>query len=239
MLRRRSAAPAGSARPARYDGFSMRPKLVIFDCDGVLVDTETLANHRLSALLTEAGFPASYEYCRKNFCGRSLVSVHAEVEAAGTMLGPDFVERWYRELPDLFAGGVQAIPHVEDVIRTLKTESIDACVASSARVDKMHMTLGQTGLLPYFQDVLFSATMVARGKPFPDLFLYAAERMGVAAADCIVVEDSVAGTKAGIAAGMRVFSYHGDPHSDVDGLAEAGGILFDDMRQLPGLVPLR
>jgi HAD superfamily hydrolase (TIGR01509 family) len=214
------------------------PKLVIFDCDGVLVDTETLANRRLAQWITEAGYPVSYERSRKEFCGRSLSSVHAELKAAGTDLGDDFVERWYRGLPDLFGAGVEAIPHVETFITAVKAAGIAHCVASSARIDKMLMTLGQTGLLPHFQDVLFSATMVAHGKPAPDLFLHAAKTMGYAPADCIVIEDSVAGTKAGIAAGMRVFSYHGDPHSDRDGLASAGGILFDDMRGLAGVVPL-
>ena len=107
MRPRRSVEPAVSAPPARHDPL---PKLVIFDCDGVLVDTETLANHRLSNWLTEAGFPASYDYCRKNFCGRSLVSVQAEVEASGTMLGPDFVERWYRELPGLLPMASRPFP---------------------------------------------------------------------------------------------------------------------------------
>lgn len=214
------------------------PKLVIFDCDGVLVDTETLANRRLSQWLTEAGYPASYEHCRKHFCGRSLVSVHSEIEASGTSLGADFVERWYRELPGLFASGVEAVPHVEDFITTVKDAGVASCVASSARVDKMHLTLGQTGLLRHFNDVLFSATMVKRGKPFPDLFLHAAKQMKVEPEHCIVIEDSVAGAKAGRAAGMRVFGYHGDPHSDREGLAEAGAILFDDMRKLAALVPI-
>ena len=214
------------------------PKLVIFDCDGILVDTEKLANRRLSAWLTEAGYPASYEHCRKYFCGRSLVSVQQEIEAGGLSLGADFVERWYRELPDLFADGVEAVPHVENFISAVQAAGIASCVASSARVDKMHLTLGRTGLLPHFRDVLFSATMVERGKPFPDLFLHAAASMNCAAQDCIVIEDSVAGTQAGIAAGMRVFSYHGDPHSDREGLAAAGGILFDDMRKLAALVPI-
>lgn len=215
-----------------------RPRLVIFDCDGVLVDTEPLANRRLSAWLTEAGFPVSYEECRRQFVGRSLSSVQKEVEATGTSLGSDFVERWYRELPSLFGCGVKAIPHVETFIGAVRDAGIAYCVASSARVDKMHMTLGQTGLLPDFRDVLFSATMVERGKPFPDLFLHAATTMGFDPADCIVIEDSVAGTQAGAAAGMRVFAYHGDPHSDRDGLAAAGGVLFDDMRRLAGLIPI-
>lgn len=214
------------------------PKLVIFDCDGVLVDTETLANHRLAQWISEGGYPVTYEQCRQRFCGRSLVSVHAELKAMGTDLGDDFVERWYRQLPEIFGSGVEAIPHVETFIDAVKAAGIAYCVASSARTDKMLLTLGQTGLLPHFHDVLFSATMVAHSKPAPDLFLHAAKTMGYAPADCIVIEDSVAGTQAGIAAGMRVFSYHGDPYSDRDRLAASGGILFDDMRELAALVPL-
>ncbi|RUU99832.1 HAD family phosphatase [Mesorhizobium sp. M6A.T.Cr.TU.017.01.1.1] len=214
------------------------PKLVIFDCDGVLVDTENLANRRLAEWLTAAGYPASFEHCRKNFSGRSMVSVQKEVEATGVSLGADFVERWNAGLPDLFAHGVEAVPYVREFIEAVHAAGIATCVASSARVSKMHITLGQTGLLPLFEHALFSSTMVSRGKPFPDLFLHAASTMGFAPADCIVIEDSVAGTLAGIAAGMRVYSYHGDPYTDRDGLTEAGGILFDDMRELAGLVPI-
>ncbi len=214
------------------------PKLVIFDCDGVLVDTETIANRRLAQLIGEAGLPITYEECRQRFCGRSLTSVGAELRAAGIDVGDDFVGRWYRELPQTFGSGVEKIPYVEAFIEAVKAAGIAHCVASSARTEKMLMTLGQTGLLAHFRDVLFSASMVERGKPAPDLFLHAAGRMGFEPADCIVVEDSVPGTQAGIAAGMRVFSYHGDPHSDRQGLARAGGILFDDMRNLAALVPL-
>jgi len=221
-------------------GTGSLPKLVIFDCDGVLVDTENLANRRLAGWLSDAGFATSFEYCRKNFSGRSLISVQKEIEATTDVrLGEDFVERWNAGLPDLFAHGVEAIPHVRDFIDEVRAAGIGYCVASSARVTKMHITLGQTGLLPLFEHAMFSATMVGRGKPFPDLFLHAAQAAGIAPADCIVIEDSVAGTEAGIAAGMRVFSYHGDPFSDRDGLAAAGGILFDDMRELAALVPIR
>ena len=216
------------------------PKLVIFDCDGILVDTENLANRRLAEWLTAAGFTTNFEYCRKNFSGRSMASVQKEIEETTEVrLGADFVERWNAELPDLFSHGVEAIPYVRDFIETVRKAGIAYCVATSARVSKMHITLGQTGLLPLFEHAMFSSTMVARGKPFPDLFLHAARTMGVAPADCIVIEDSVAGTQAGIAAGMRVFSYYADPFSDRDGLAAAGGILFDDMRELAGLVPIR
>ncbi|MDX8453201.1 HAD family phosphatase [Mesorhizobium sp. VK9D] len=216
------------------------PKLVIFDCDGVLVDTENLANRRLAEWLTAAGFTTSFEYCRKHFSGRSMVSVQKEIEETTKVrLGADFVERWNAGLPDLFAHGVEAIPYVREFVEKVRAAGIAYCVASSARVSKMHITLGQTGLLPLFEHAMFSATMVSRGKPFPDLFLHAAETMGFAPPDCIVIEDSVAGTQAGVAAGMRVFSYHADPLSDRDGLAAAGGILFDDMRELAGLVPIR
>jgi HAD superfamily hydrolase (TIGR01509 family) len=215
------------------------PKLVIFDCDGILVDTENLANRRLAEWLSEAGYPASFEYCRKNFSGRSMASVQKEIEdQTSIVLGSDFVDRWNAGLPDLFAHGVEAVPHVREFVDAVRASGIAYCVATSARVTKMHITLGQTGLLPLFEHAMFSSTMVGRGKPFPDLFLHAAKTMGVLPADCIVIEDSVAGTQAGIAAGMRVFSYHGDPYSDRDGLIDAGGILFDDMRQLAGLVPI-
>ncbi|MBZ9865760.1 HAD family phosphatase [Mesorhizobium sp. CA15] len=216
------------------------PKLVIFDCDGVLVDTENLANRRLAEWLTVAGFTTTFEYCRKNFSGRSMASVQKEIEETTEVrLGADFVERWNAGLPDLFSHGVEAIPYVRDFIDKVRAAGIAYCVASSARVAKMHITLGQTGLLPLFEHAMFSSAMVSRGKPFPDLFLHAARTMGFPPADCIVIEDSVAGTQAGIAAGMRVFSYYADPLSDRDGLAAAGGILFDDMRDLAGLVPIR
>ncbi|KQU89292.1 HAD family hydrolase [Mesorhizobium sp. Root695] len=215
------------------------PKLVIFDCDGVLVDTENLANRRLAEWLAAAGYPTSFENCRKNFSGRSMASVQKEIEEeTGVRLGADFVDRWNAGLPDLFAHGVEAIPYVREFVEAVRSAGIAYCVATSARVSKMHITLGQTGLLPLFEHAMFSSTMVERGKPFPDLFLHAAKTMGFSPSECIVIEDSVAGTQAGIAASMRVFSYHGDPYSDRDGLIQAGGILFDDMRELAGLVPI-
>lgn len=217
----------------------MVPGLVIFDCDGVLVDTEGSANMRLSQWLTETGYPIGYEDCRRRFCGRSMVSVQAEVEADGAALGVDFVERWNLALPELFAAGVEPIAHVRGFVDAVKAAEIPFCVASSARVTKMQITLGATGLLPLFEGRMFSATMVGRGKPFPDLFLHAASSMGFEPARCIVVEDSVAGTQAGVAAGMCVYSYCGDPLADREGLRAAGGILFDDMRDLAGLIPLR
>lgn len=214
----------------------MRPSLVIFDCDGVIVDTEKTANTVLCRWLSEAGFPVTYEESRKRFAGRSMKSVQEEIEKDGRLLGFDLMDRWYGSLNEIFATQVEPVAHIETVVEALREASLPWCVASSAKVDKMHLTLGTTGLIEHFRDVLYSATMVPRGKPFPDLFLHAAHEMGHAPETCVVIEDSVWGTKAGIAAGMRVFSYHGDPHSDRDGLEEAGGILFDDMRDLPRLL---
>jgi HAD superfamily hydrolase (TIGR01509 family) len=215
------------------------PRLVIFDCDGILVDTEGLGNRRLADWLTEAGYTIAYEDCRRRFAGRSMVSIKAEVETEGVLLGADFVERWNLALPDLFANGVEPVPYVRDFIADVQAAELAFCVATSARITKMQITLGATGLLPLFEGRMFSATMVDRGKPAPDLFLHAAKTMGFESRDCVVIEDSVAGTQAGVAAGMRVFSYCGDPMADRDGLKAAGGILFDDMRDLAGLVPIR
>jgi HAD superfamily hydrolase (TIGR01509 family) len=211
----------------------MRPGLVIFDCDGVLVDSERLGNQRLAQVLTEAGFPISYEDCRRTFVGKPMAAVQAHVEATGVPLGADFVKRWNDGLPDVFRDGLDAIPHVESAVQAIHAAGIPFCVASSGQLTKMCLTLGLTGLLPLFEHALFSVSMVARGKPFPDLFLHAAQAMGYAPEGCVVVEDSVAGVTAARAAGMRALAYAGDPEAEREALAAAGGELFDDMRDLP------
>lgn len=214
-----------------------RPDLVIFDCDGVLVDTETVGNHHLVKMLGEAGFQTTFAELRSTYTGMPMRAVQEKVEAQGYSLGDDFVQRWYNAIPVVFEN-VEAIPYIEEVIAAVQDAKLAYCVASSANVEKMHITLGKTGLIDHFDKVLYSASMVARGKPFPDLFLYAAKEMGYAPSQAVVIEDSVAGTKAGVAAGMRVFSYCGDEHADHDGLSAAGGILFDDMRKLPALLEI-
>ena len=215
------------------------PELVIFDCDGVLVDTESIANRRLSEILAEHDLALSMEECRQRFMGRSMASIPALVMAEdGIDLGTDFAERWYRELPGMFANGVEAIPFVREVILLLQMIDTPYCVASSAKVEKMHITLGSSGLLPLLGDVLFSASMVEKGKPAPDLFLHAAQTMNHVPERCVVIEDSVAGAIAGKAAGMRVYGYAADPLTNAQGLAEAGAQVFDDMRALPALLGL-
>lgn len=217
----------------------MIPALVIFDCDGVLVDTEAVSNEVMSAVLARHGVQVSVEESRLRFVGRTMESIQSEIEAEiGRPLGADWPERVRTETEAAFDQGVRPIPGAEDAIRAVAGAGLACCVASSGRFSKMRKSLGRAGLLHYFESVLFSAEQVQRGKPAPDLFLFAAERMGVAPAACIVIEDSVPGVRAGLAAGMRVLAYAGDPMSVKSGLIETGVSAFVDMADLPRLLGL-
>ncbi len=218
----------------------MPPRLIIFDCDGVLVDTEALANTRLAEVISDAGLPITMVECRKRFVGLSTRTVREQlISENGIELGEDFVERWNRSLPALFGENLKPVANIGQAIDAVRAANIPYCVASSGKIEKMHLTLGATGLLHYFEDVLFSAYSLERGKPFPDLFLHAAATMGVEPEDCVVIEDAVPGVQAGIAAGMKVFGYCGDPLTDADGLAASGATNFNDMNQLPNLLKLQ
>jgi HAD superfamily hydrolase (TIGR01509 family) len=131
---------------------------------------------------------------------------------------------------------LQAIAGVKDAIVALQEAGLDTCVASSGLPEKMRFTLGLTGLWDLFDGRIYSASQVPRGKPFPDLFLHAALDMNVQPFDCVVVEDSVPGVQAARSAGMRALAYAGEAYANRDGLRQAGGQVFDDMKQLPGLV---
>lgn len=212
--------------------------LIIFDCDGVLVDTERVANELLVRLLADLGMVITYAECRRRFVGRSLSAVQEEVEAElGRQLAPDWPDAVVRkETLHAFEAGIEAIAGVREQLEWLAGLPHPFCVASSGQIQKMHATLGSSGLLPFVKDVLFSADMVGKGKPAPDLFLHAAAQMGHAPETCVVIEDSVPGVQAGIAAGMKVLGYAGDPHTDAEGLKREGAHLFDDMRALPDLL---
>lgn len=144
---------------------------------------------------------------------------------------PGFVSDFYTRMYDAFQRELRPVP---GIISALDRISVPICVASNGNLDKMRTALDITGLLPRFEGRLFSVTEVARGKPFPDLFLYAAQRMGAIPARCVVVEDSPLGVQAGIAAGMHVFGYA--RLSKVDALAAAGARVFSDMEELPELL---
>jgi HAD superfamily hydrolase (TIGR01509 family) len=207
--------------------------LVIFDCDGVLVDSEALSDGVVASLLQGAGFPIQASDVNRLSRGRSDRDMWA------------ILEREYGPVPanaqDIYEAtmfetlrAVQAIPGACDVVSAVHAAGIPLCVASSGQHAKMDVTLGATGLSAFFDGHIFSATEVERGKPEPDLFLYAARKMGVAPDRCAVIEDSRAGVQAGLAAGMTVFGYA--PAEGHEDLALPGAITFGTMSALRDLL---
>jgi HAD superfamily hydrolase (TIGR01509 family) len=214
--------------------------LTIFDCDGVLVDSETAANRVMVEMLAEIGVEMGLDECMARFVGKSMATVQAEVVAeTGRAFPPGWPEDIRARTIETFQReSVSAIPGIRDVVDLHQATGRPYCVASSGRTEKMHATLGSAGLLPLFADVLFSATMVGRGKPSPDLFLHAAEVMGHPADRCVVIEDSLPGVHAGMAAGMRVYAYVAAAYVDAAAYRALGAEVFTDMRQLPRLIGL-
>ena len=208
---------------------------VIFDCDGVLVDTELISNTVLAALLTAAGLPTTLEQCLRDYRGRSMTSVMALATARhGAPLPADLAERYYADMKSAFACEGHAVPGIVDALDQI---ALPSCVASSGPHHKMEVTLRRAGLWERFAGRIFSATEVEHGKPAPDLFLHAARSMGFDPARTAVVEDSVPGVQAARAAGMRALAFARD--TDAGELAAAGGEAFADMAELPGLLTER
>ena len=217
----------------------LSPDLVIFDCDGVLVDSEALANANLAAVLSEFGFAITAEAARARWVGRSLKTVEDDIRTeTGAALSAHWLETLRERDEALFRARLTAVPHVRAAVEAIQGAGIATCIASSGSFAKMEVTLGVTGLKPLFEGRIFSSRQVARGKPHPDLFLFAAERMGVAAQRAVVIEDSSAGVAGARAAGMAAYGYVGDPLTDRAALEAAGAALFDDMRRLPALLGL-
>ncbi|MDD3445146.1 MAG: HAD family hydrolase [Zavarzinia sp.] len=215
----------------------MRPGLVIFDCDGVLVDSEGIANRTLAAAVTALGHAMDEAESRRRFVGLSMKSVMAKIEdLTGRPLPGDWLSMLQAETYDAFRAGLAAVPGIATAVATVQAAGIATCVASSGTPDKMALTLGLTGLAPLFVGRVFSAIEVERGKPAPDLFLHAAARMGHAPDRCIVVEDSVPGVTGAVAAGMRALGFARE--TDAGLLAAAGATTFEDMAALPGLMGL-
>jgi HAD superfamily hydrolase (TIGR01509 family) len=214
------------------------PELVIFDCDGVLVDSERLANGVLAALLTDIGLPTTVDESIARYMGRSMPACVDLIEARlGRPVPVGFVDDYYARVFDAFERDLRPVPGVVDALDALRAGDgapVATCVASSGSHERIRRSLGRTGLLDRFEGSLFSAEDVDRPKPFPDLFLHAAARMGEPPAACAVVEDSPAGVAAGVAAGMRVFGY-ADLVRAAD-LEAAGAVVFTDMTQLPALL---
>jgi len=204
---------------------------VIFDCDGVLVDSEPISLARLTAGLNRIGVPIDVDTVRVRFAGTSMASIMAHITRDYPVTVPDdFVATVKADTLRAFDEGLTAMPGVARAIAGL---SLPHCVASSSDPVRLSHTLGLTGLLPLFGNRVYSSTMVARGKPAPDLFLHAAAAMGIAPGACLVVEDSVPGVQAARAAGMRVVGFVGGGHWAHDrtgaDLAAAGATrVFDD-----------
>ena len=194
-------------------------RLIIFDCDGVLVDSEPITNSIFAEMLTDLGLALSASQVHETFVGRSMKQCMEIVhELSGTPAPDDFLDEYHRRTHVALGERVEAMPGARATITAVQQRGLATCVASSGEHEKMRVTLGRTGLLDCFGDRLFSATEVARGKPFPDVFLHAAERMGFAPSESLVVEDSEPGVRAAIAAGMTTVGFtHATPAAKLTG----------------------
>ncbi|GAA2265531.1 hydrolase [Streptomyces ruber] len=213
----------------------MRYDLVIFDNDGVLVDSEPLSNRLLAAYLTELGHPTSYEDSIRDYMGAALHRVHDLVlERTGQRLPEEFDEVFHRRVFAGFERELQPVDGVTDVLEKLAADGVPYCVASSGSHERIRVGHRKTGLDRWFDDgQVFSSEDVGRGKPAPDLFLYAAAGMGVPPERCVVVEDSPLGVRAAVAAGMDVYGF--TAMTPADRLSGVRGH-FADMRQLVDLL---
>jgi HAD superfamily hydrolase (TIGR01509 family) len=207
-------------------------ELVIFDCDGVLVDSERLANAVLAELLTEAGLPTTAEESIATYMGLSMASCVALVEERlGAPLPADFLDRYHADVFAAFDRELRSVDGIVDVLDQLRWPT---CVASSGEHERMRRTLGRTGLHERFEGRIYSAAEVERGKPHPDLFLHAADGMGVDPSGCVVVEDSPYGVRGARAAGMTALGYAAMTPAAV--LAAEGAETFLTMAELPALL---
>lgn len=193
----------------------MIPSLVIFDCDGVLVDSEPIANAVFAKHLAKIGIVLNLEQTMARFMGRSLKSCMKDVAAElrqkhlpmPAKFPDDFLDAMQTDTFAALQAELQPIKGISAAIDAIEAKGIATCIASSGDHEKMRVTLGKTGLLNRFGERIYSATQVAKGKPAPDLFLFAAAQMGVPAAQCVVIEDSPFGVQAAVAAGMQAMAY--------------------------------
>lgn len=217
----------------------MSVDLIIFDCDGVLVDSEPLAMRVLIAAIAAQGISIAPVDAFRHYLGRSLASISANLhETHGMPLGDAALTSMRSDLYALYRKELKATP---GLIAALKSIKIPVCVASSSQMERIRISLELTGLIGFFEPNIFSASMVAHGKPAPDLFLYAAGRMNTPPENCLVIEDSPAGITAARAAGMHVFAYVGGSHIAPSGLRETiqslgADNVFNDMQTLPDLI---
>ncbi|MET7810194.1 HAD family hydrolase [Streptomyces sp. NPDC005395] len=213
----------------------MRYDLVIFDNDGVLVDSEPISNRLLAGYLTELGHPTSYEDSLRDYMGGAMHRVHDLVwERTGRRLPEDFDDVFHGRVFAAFERELEPVPGAVGVLEKLAADGVAYCVASSGSHERIRVGHRKAGLDRWFDDGrIFSSQDVGRGKPAPDLFLHAAARMGVAPERCAVVEDSPLGVQAAVAAGMDVYGF--------TAMTSAGKLagatrLFGDMGELADLL---
>jgi HAD superfamily hydrolase (TIGR01509 family) len=213
-------------------------QLVIFDSDGVLVDSEVISNRVLARLLTSSGLPRTLAETRQDYQGLLLDEILVVTEDRfGHRLPADFLDRFQAERAEEFRQELEPVPGAAEALRRVQAAGPRVCVASQGKLEKTRLTLRLTGLdrlIP--RDAVFSAYSVPRGKPHPDLFLHAARLMDAEPAACVVVEDTASGVRAAVAAGMRVLGYAKD--SDEAALRGAGAQLFYSLYELPDLLGL-
>jgi HAD superfamily hydrolase (TIGR01509 family) len=212
------------------------PGLIIFDCDGVLVDSETLAGRNVSECLRALGIEVSASEVISRYTGISDKMMCEDLRRQfGQLIPQDFAEMLRLTVSERFEADLQPIPGIERVLREIPYR---ICVASSSPSERIKHSLTVTGLIRYFDtENTFSSVQVSRGKPAPDLFLFAAASMSVPAAECAVIEDSIPGVVAAVAAGMRCIGFAGGGHCDpehAEKLLKAGALsLLTEMRALP------
>jgi HAD superfamily hydrolase (TIGR01509 family) len=210
--------------------------LIIFDCDGVLVDSERLSIRVDAMYLERLGWPMDEEEIVERFVGRSDADMRADIEERlGRPIPAEIDREFDRIYRDTFERELTAVDGIVDTLDAIVAAAIPICVASSGGHGKIRRSLELTGLTRYFGDRIFSAADVPRGKPAPDLFLHAASSMDASPSRCAVVEDSAFGVDAALAAGMRAFAYAGGV-TNADRLSRPGVVVFDDMHQLPELL---
>jgi HAD superfamily hydrolase (TIGR01509 family) len=213
----------------------MRYDFVIFDNDGVLVDSEPISNRLLAAYLTELGHPTSYEESLRDYMGSAMHRVHDLVqERTGRKLPADFDDVFHARVFAAFERDLEPVVGAVGLLEKLAADGVPYCVASSGSHERIRVGHRKTGLDRWFDDArIFSSQDVGRGKPAPDLFLYAAERMGVAPERCVVVEDSPLGVRAANAAGMDVYGFTAmTPAERLTGATQ----LFSDFGELADLL---
>ena len=217
--------------------FDSRP-LIIFDCDGVLVDSELIAARVLAAHFSAHGYPVTATECLNRFLGATIAGALGQVRAEGVDLPADFEETLRVRERAAFDQTLKPVPGIDRAIGHSHVGR--RCVASSGPFGKIEANLKLTGLYRFFAPYIFSAQMVHRPKPAPDLFFFAARAMNVSPERCVVIEDSPKGVEAARRAGMRVFGFTGAGHTSpaiTAALRTAGADrLFDDMTRLPALL---